>query len=161
MHVSGRDHHNPERAFMKTQTSRSLLVSAAALPLFLAVAGCNDRDASVATVSATESNRVGTADADNTAKNIRDRDNNTLTPGDQGDSTADREITQKIRKALVIDATGYSATAKNIKIITVNGKVTLRGPVKSDAEKSGIVAIAKTWAGEGNVENQLEVKANP
>jgi osmotically-inducible protein OsmY len=84
-----------------------------------------------------------------------------LTPEDQGGSPADREVTQKIRKALVIDSSGYSTTAKNIKIITVNGKVTLRGPVKTDAEKTGIVAIAKGIAGDANVDDQLDVKANP
>jgi osmotically-inducible protein OsmY len=99
-------------------------------------------------------------DVDNTAKNVRDRNDATLTPADQGTSPADREVTQKIRKALMIDTSGYS-TGKNIKIITVNGKVTLRGPVKTEAEKTGIVTIAKTVAGEGNVEDQLEVKANP
>ena len=80
--------------------------------------------------------------------------------GDQGTSPADREITQKIRKAL-IDSSGYSATAKNVKIITLNGKVTLRGPVMTEAEKTGIVTIAKGIAGEGNVDDQLEVKAKP
>ena len=101
------------------------------------------------------------ADADNSAKNVRDRDDATLTAGDQGNTAADRDTTQKIRKALVIDASGYSATAKNIKIITADGKVTLRGPVKTDAEKTGIVTLAKGIAGDGNVEDQLEVKANP
>lgn len=99
--------------------------------------------------------------ADNTARNDRDREDATLTPGDQGNSPADREITQKIRKTLVSGPGDYSVTAKNIKIITVNGKVTLRGPVRTEAEKSGIVTFAKTVAGEGNVEDQLEVKVNP
>ena len=102
-----------------------------------------------------------TADADNSAKNVRDRDDATLTAGDQGNTASDRDTTQKIRKALVIDASGYSATAKNIKIITADGKVTLRGPVKTDAEKTGIVTLAKGIAGDANVEDQLEVKANP
>jgi osmotically-inducible protein OsmY len=101
-----------------------------------------------------------TPNADNTAKNVSDRNDATLTPGDQGDSPADREVTRKIRNVLTINASGYSATAQNIKIITVNGKVTLRGPVKTEAEKMGIVTVAKTVAGEGNVDDQLEVKAN-
>ena len=132
---------------MKIPMQRTSLLVCAILPLFLLLAGCNDKGT--------------TPDADNTAKNERDRNDATLTPGDQGTSAADREITQKIRKALVIDISGYSVTAKNIKIITVNGKVTLRGPVKTNAEKMGIVTIAKNMAGEGNVEDQLEVKANP
>jgi hyperosmotically inducible protein len=142
---------------MKILMQRSSLVVCAVLPLCLLLAGCNDNK------TATESNpaRATTPDADNTAKNVRDRDDAALTPGDQGNSPADREVTQKIRKALVIDASGYSVTAKNIKIITVNGKVTLRGPVKTDAEKMGIATIATSVAGAGNVDDQLEVKANP
>lgn len=142
---------------MKIPMQRPSFLVCAILPLFLLLAGCNDKG------TTPDSNRASTTtpDADNTAKNVRDRDDATLTPGDQGTSPADREMTQKIRKALVIDTSGYSATAKNIKIITVNGKVTLRGPVKTDAEKMGIVTIAKSVAGEGNVEDQLEVKANP
>jgi osmotically-inducible protein OsmY len=142
---------------MKILTQRSSVLVYVILPLFLLLAGCNDKNATP------DSTRAPTTspDADNTAKNVRDRNDATLTPGDQGNSPADREVTQKIRKALVIDASGYSTTAKNIKIITVNGKVTLRGPVKTEAEKIGIVTIAKSMAGEDNVEDQLEVKANP
>jgi hyperosmotically inducible protein len=142
---------------MKKAIQRSRLVACAIVPLCLLLAGCNDKG------PAPDANRANatTPDAENTAKNVRDRNDATLTPGDQGNSPADLEVTQKIRKALVMDTTGYSTTAKNVKIITVNGKVTLRGPVKTDAEKRGIVAIAKSVAGEGNVDDQLEVKANP
>jgi osmotically-inducible protein OsmY len=101
------------------------------------------------------------AEADNSRLNVRDRMDATLTPGDQGNTPADREITQQIRKSLVSKTNDYSLTARNIKVITVDGKVTLRGPVKTDAEKTGIVMLAKTVAGEGNVEDQLEVKTNP
>ena len=142
---------------MKIPMQRPSLVGCVILPLFLLLAGCNDKS----TTPDSSRGSATTPDADNSAKNVRDRNDATLTPGDQGTSPADRETTQKIRKALVIDASGYSATAKNIKIITVNGKVTLRGPVKTDAEKTGIVTIAKSVAGDGNVEDQLEVKANP
>jgi len=142
---------------MTKLTQRSRLIASAVLPLFLLLAGCHEKDS----MPDTTRTPAAAPDADNTAKNVRDRNDATLTPGDQGTSPADRDVTQKIRKALVIDATGYSATAKNIKIITVNGKVTLRGPVKTEAEKTGIVAIANTVAGEGNVDDQLEVKANP
>lgn len=137
---------------MKTRTPFIFLIS---VTVTLLLAGCGDGTSSSGQANAR------TPDADNTARNVRDRDDATLTPGDQGASAADRDITQKIRKALVIDASGYSATAKNVKIITANGKVTLRGPVKTEAEKTGIVAIAKSVAGEGNVDDQLEVKANP
>jgi osmotically-inducible protein OsmY len=140
---------------MKIRVQAHSLVICGILPFFLLAAGCKDKGAT------SDSNGTTTmADADNSAKNVRDRNDATLTPGDQGNSPADREITQRIRKALM-DASGYSGTAKNIKIITADGKVTLRGPVKTDAEKMGIVTIAKSAAGEANVEDQLEVKANP
>jgi osmotically-inducible protein OsmY len=108
----------------------------------------------------TNMNNGTNVDADNSGKNVRDRNGNTLTPGDQGTTPEDRDVTQKVRKSLVMDTT-YSMTAKNIKIITVSGKVTLRGPVNSDAEKTGIVSLAKSIAGDGNVEDQLEVKSTP
>jgi len=138
---------------MKKNLQSPNLIVSVLLPLCLLFSACNK----------TESDRPTAAmpDADNTAKNERDRNDTTLTPGDQGKSPADRAVTQNIRKAIVSDSNGYSATAKNIKIITINGKTTLRGPVKSDAEKTGIVTLAKTIAGEGNVDDQLEVKANP
>jgi len=100
--------------------------------------------------------REGT-EVDNTRRNVRDRDGATLLPGDQGNSESDRTTTQLIRKALVKDS-GLSMTAKNVKIITVNGVVTLRGVVKTEQEKSDIAAKAKQVAGLTEVNNQLEVK---
>jgi osmotically-inducible protein OsmY len=69
---------------------------------------------------------------------------------------ADRAITQKIRKAIHEDKT-LSTYAHNIKIITQEGKVTLRGPVKSEEEKGNLQAKAVEVAGQDNVTNQLEV----
>ena len=69
---------------------------------------------------------------------------------------ADRTITQKIRKAIHEDKS-LSTYAHNIKIITQDGKVTLRGPVRSQEEKSNIEAKAVAAAGEGNVTDQLEI----
>gem|GEM_PF-712844 len=94
---------------------------------------------------------------DNSRVNARDKDSKALTPMDQGGSEADRNITQQIRQAVVKDGS-LSFTAKNVKIITINGKVTLRGPVKSDAERASIEAAAKSAAGVTQVDNQLEVK---
>ena len=131
------------------------------LPIVFLWVSCKDKMKATADSPAPERTNAVVADTDNSRKNIRDREDATLTPGDQGTTSADREVTQKIRKALVIDASGYSTTAKNIKIITVNGKTTLRGPVNTEAEKTGIVALAKTVAGDGKVEDQLEVKTNP
>ena len=69
---------------------------------------------------------------------------------------ADRAITQKIRKAIHED-TSLSTYAHNIKIITQNGKVTLRGPVRSEDEKTNLEAKAVSVAGQDNVTDQLEV----
>src|SRR5712691_4981551 len=65
---------------------------------------------------------------DNTGRNVRDRSGDTVTPGDQSNNKADLNLTQQIRKALMADKS-LSTNAKNIKIITNNGAVTLRGPV--------------------------------
>jgi osmotically-inducible protein OsmY len=90
--------------------------------------------------------------------NQRDRSNATKTPPDQAEGTAaDRAITAEIRRAITSDAS-MSASAKNIKIITNNGTVTLRGPVDSQAERDAIEAKAKAVTGVGTVDNQLEVK---
>jgi hyperosmotically inducible periplasmic protein len=94
---------------------------------------------------------------DNTGRNVRDRSGTTLTPGDQSESEADRTLTQQIRRAVVADDS-LSTTAKNVKIITVDGVVTLRGPVNSPHEKEVIAAKAQQIAGVNKVDNQLEVK---
>jgi hypothetical protein len=94
--------------------------------------------------------------ADNTGKNERDRSGSTQTSGDQGGSEADRRVTQQIRKNIVDDAK-LSMTAKNVKIITQDGAVTLRGPVKNNAEKAEIAAIAQKVNGVKRVDNQLEI----
>jgi hyperosmotically inducible periplasmic protein len=94
---------------------------------------------------------------DNSRINARDKSASALTPMDQGTSEGDRKITQQIRQAVVKDGS-LSFTAKNVKIITINGKVTLRGPVKTAAERSAIEAAAKNVAGAGQVDNQLDVK---
>ena len=96
-------------------------------------------------------------DADNTDRNERDRDGDTLTPLDQGKSEADRTITQQIRKA-VVDNDSLSTNAHNVKIITVDGTVTLRGPVKSAEEKATVEALAEKTSGVKTVDNQLEVE---
>ena len=97
-------------------------------------------------------------DADNSAKNERDRDSKTLTPGDQSGTPEDRKLTQSIRQAVMKDKS-LTMTAKNVKIITANGKVTLRGPVNTAEEKTKINDLAKVAAGTVPVDNQLEVKA--
>lgn len=103
--------------------------------------------------SAAEENKA----PDNTGKNERDRDNKTLTPGDQSGKPEDIKLTQTIRQA-VMKEKSLTMTAKNVKIITAAGKVTLRGPVNTEEEKAKINDLAKAAAGQVPVDNQLEVK---
>jgi osmotically-inducible protein OsmY len=93
---------------------------------------------------------------DNTGRNVRDRGGETMTPGDQSNEKADLNLTQEIRKAIMADES-LSTNAKNVKIITANGIVTLRGPVNTPQEKATIEAKAQSIAGASNVDSQLEI----
>jgi hyperosmotically inducible periplasmic protein len=93
---------------------------------------------------------------DNTGRNVRDRGGDTVTPGDQSNNKADLNLTQQIRKAVMADKS-LSTNAKNIKIITAHGVVTLRGPVNTPQEKATIEAKAQSIAGANNVDSQLEI----
>jgi len=99
----------------------------------------------------------GSVEPDNTAVNERDRDPNAKTPIDQNENQRDVNITAEIRKA-VLARENMSVNARNVKIITADGKVTLRGPVNSQEEKDVIDGLAKNFAGKDNVTNELEVK---
>lgn len=150
--------------------------SLAGLFCSIALIGCSESDrqsSSPASVTNTRTNTSSTTfdaatnktndvntNADNSGINVRDRDTNNLTAFDQGNSAADIELTQRIRAELV-GSTNLSMPAKNIKIISNNGLVTLRGPVNSADEKSSIEATAKNIAGDSKVDNQLEIKSNP
>lgn len=90
---------------------------------------------------------------DNTKTN---KDQPAPTADDQKMNATDREITQKIRKSIHQD-TSLSTYAHNIKIISQNGKVTLRGPVRSEDDKKNLQAKAVAVAGDGNVTNLLEI----
>jgi hyperosmotically inducible periplasmic protein len=90
---------------------------------------------------------------DNTKRNKNQTD---PSADQQKMNPADRAITQKIRKAIHEDKS-LSTYAHNIKIITQDGKVTLRGPVRSEDEKSNLQAKATEVAGQDNVTNQLEI----
>jgi len=93
---------------------------------------------------------------DNSGINVRDRGGETKTPADQSENEADRTITQNIRQALTADDS-LSTNAKNVKIITNDGTVTLRGPVNSEQEKAEVEGKAKRVAGVKRVDNQLEI----
>jgi len=97
---------------------------------------------------------------DNTRQNVRDRDSRTLTPLDQGNSQADVDITARIRQEIMADS-DMTTDARNVKIITQNGHVTLRGPVNTADEKKRIAEIANRVASAGNVDNQLEMSTTP
>ena len=96
---------------------------------------------------------------DNTDKNKRDRDPDAKTPIDQNENQADINITAQIRKEILAQD-GMSVNARNVKVITADGKVTLRGPVDSADEHKTIHEIAKKAAGEDKVDDQIEVVEN-
>ena len=94
---------------------------------------------------------------ENTEINVRDKDNTTLTPEDQKETESDIKITADIRQAIIKNKS-LSVNAQNVKIITRNGVVTLRGPVESKKESKKIKKIAKHTPGVLKVDNQLEIK---
>jgi hyperosmotically inducible protein len=103
------------------------------------------------------------ADADNTERNMQKVPEGMAsadTPLDQGNTEEDIQITSSIRKSIVADK-ALSTNARNIKIISSSGNVTLRGPVKSEHEKSKIEAYAKMASGVDRVDNMLEVEKYP
>jgi hyperosmotically inducible protein len=93
---------------------------------------------------------------DNTKVNERDRNQAEPTADQQKENSSDRQLTQKIRRAVVEDKS-LSTSAHNVKIISQNGTVTLKGPVKSEEEKQTIETKATEVAGQGKVKNEIEV----
>jgi osmotically-inducible protein OsmY len=94
--------------------------------------------------------------ADNTKVNKRDRNKSEPTAGQQSNAKSDRELTRKIRQALVKDK-DLSTYAHNIKVITSGGAVTLKGPVRSEDEKKAVEAKAAEAAGGASITSQIEV----
>ena len=94
--------------------------------------------------------------ADNTKVNQRDQSSSEPTADKQKENPTDRQLTQQIRKALVKDKS-LSTYAHNIKVISQNGMVTLKGPVKSEEEKQAIEAKAAQIAGADKVTSELAV----
>ena len=95
--------------------------------------------------------------SDNTKINQRDQNPNEPTADQQKNDRSDRDITQQVRQAIVADKT-FSTYAHNVKVITQNGQVTLKGPVRSDDEKRSVEAKAAAIAGDGKVSSELTVK---
>lgn len=94
--------------------------------------------------------------SDNTRVNKRDRAKGAATADQQKENTSDREITQKIRRALMADKS-LSTYAHNVKVIAQNGQVTLKGPVRTEDEKHTVEARATEVAGAGRVTNQISI----
>jgi hyperosmotically inducible periplasmic protein len=97
---------------------------------------------------------------DNTEINVRDRSATEPTADQGGNAKSDREIMQNIRKSVMADKS-LSTYAHNVKIISADGKVTLKGPVKSDEESKNIEGKATEVVGTDNVTNELAVKVSP
>ncbi len=93
---------------------------------------------------------------DNSKVNQRDRGTGAPTADQQKNNSTDRDITRRIRRQIVKDKS-LSTYAHNVKVITRNGGVTLRGPVRSEDEKTSIQAKAAAVVGEANVKNELEI----
>jgi osmotically-inducible protein OsmY len=95
------------------------------------------------------------AEVDNTGRNVRDRDERAVTPIDQSNTAQDVDLTQRIRSGITsIDS--MSVQARNVKVITQDGVVTLRGPVESEQEKATIEMLARN-AGATRIDNQIEI----
>jgi hyperosmotically inducible protein len=93
---------------------------------------------------------------DNTKTNQGDANSGSVTAQQQNENPADRETTRQIRKALMQDK-ALSTYAHNIKIITRDGRVILKGPVRTQDEKSSIGANAAAIVGADNVTNHLTI----
>jgi osmotically-inducible protein OsmY len=93
------------------------------------------------------------AQPDNSAQNK----NQTNTADNQPNATSDRQTTAQVRKAIIADK-DLSTYAHNVKVITKDGTVTLKGPVKSDDEKQKVVNDAASVVSADKVVDQLTVK---
>jgi osmotically-inducible protein OsmY len=130
----------------------------------IGLAGCSKNDTSQATtpaapsVSANDTAPNATTQPDNTGVNVRDQASNAITAGSQGQGKSDVDVTADIRKRIM--AANLSINAQNVKVVSLDGKVTLRGPVNNQNEKDSIGQIATDVAGANNVDNQLDIIAS-
>jgi hyperosmotically inducible protein len=93
---------------------------------------------------------------DNSAVNKRDRAKDAVTAGSQKNDKADLDTAKKIREAIKADKT-LSTYAHNIKVIALDGSVTLKGPVRTEEEKATVEAKAKEIAGADKVTSEISV----
>ena len=96
---------------------------------------------------------------DNTKANQQDRAKGAATADQQKDNASDRDITHKIRQA-VMDDKSLSTYAHNVKVVAQDGQVTLKGPVRSENEKKTVEAKAVEVAGAGHVSNQITIASS-
>ncbi len=140
---------------MPPKTLRALEVLPLAMILGIGLGAC-DRDNPTSTTRTTS----GSAPVDDTKINERDQPGGAArtapTPIDQGNDTDDLAVTQRIRKALIADDT-ISSDAKNVKIITADGVVTLRGPVRNAEEHAKVARIAESLATPDRVNDELDI----
>jgi len=94
--------------------------------------------------------------SDNTRVNKRDRSDEQVTADQQKQNSSDIELTRKIRSSISKDKS-LSTYAHNVKVITQDGIVTLKGPVRSEEESKVIESKAAEVAGASNVKNQLDI----
>ena len=136
---------------------RTVLSLLLALTFVFVLAACSKTEQpKEAEQTTTAADTAGEMEADNTGQNAEGRVGDTLTAWDQSETEADRTITQAIRKA-IMESESLSMSGKNVKIITINGVVTLKGPVKSAEEKESIGMVAQQVSGVSRVDNQIEV----
>lgn len=100
------------------------------------------------------------AKPDDSAVNTQDRQKGAVTADQQKETPHDRALTQQIRKSLVKDKS-LSSYAHNVKVVSQNGVVTLKGPVRSDEEKRSVEAKAAEIAGRDNVRSEISVAPKP
>lgn len=124
------------------------------LPIWLLAASCAEQP--VVNRPAGESGQSAEYAADDTGRNVRDRDGGTITPLDQSTNPDDEKITRELRQSITNDSS-LSMNAHNVKVVTNDGVVTLRGPVRNDDERAIIERKAREVPGVARVDNQLEV----
>lgn len=93
---------------------------------------------------------------DNSRVNERDSKERELSADQQKSNSSDTQITARIRRD-IMNQKAFSTYAKNIKIITVDGKVTLKGPVRTQKEQAWILQSARSVVGLSNVVDKIEI----
>ena len=148
---------------MKRMTCITAVAVALALSGPVALAGAAATDQKPATADkhapapAADKRTDPSHPVDNTAQNERDKSGASTVPTDQSGAKSDLELAANIRKAIVGDKS-LSTLAHNVKVVTQNGTVTLRGPVKTADEKNRIGQLAHNTAGVARVDNQHDIK---